>query len=218
MRSHDCKQGTDEWLQLRAGIPTASELDNLIAPATLKLRSGDGPHTYLLRKLAERWLGGTLASFRSGEMEQGSLLEEEAIPFFELRIGVDIDRPGFLSTDDGRFGCSPDGLIVGRDMGIEIKCPQPTNHLRWLLEDECPNEHWLQCQGGMFVTGYRSWYFASYCRDFPKLVRVVERDDDAMDAIAEAVASFTEKIEAAHASLVQANGGPRVEELDDHPF
>lgn len=32
---HDVKQGAEEWLALRAGIPTASELDNLPSQRSL---------------------------------------------------------------------------------------------------------------------------------------------------------------------------------------
>ena len=75
MKTHDVTQGTAEWLAVRAGIPTASELDQLISP-TGRLRTGDMPNAYLCRKLAERWTGYPLQSYSGGAMEQGSILED----------------------------------------------------------------------------------------------------------------------------------------------
>jgi hypothetical protein len=53
----DVVQGSADWLQVRAGIPTCSEFDALISPLG-KIRTGEGPQTYLARKLAEKWIGG----------------------------------------------------------------------------------------------------------------------------------------------------------------
>ena len=50
-------QGSIEWMQARAGIPTASEFDNLVTPKW-EVRTGQMPKTYLARKLAEWWQGG----------------------------------------------------------------------------------------------------------------------------------------------------------------
>ena len=54
MKVHDVSQGSLEWLQLRAGVPTASEFDSLVSP-TWEIRKGDMPRTYLHKKLAEWW-------------------------------------------------------------------------------------------------------------------------------------------------------------------
>ena len=223
MKIHNVPQGSDQWLSLRAGIPTASELDQLITPK-LEVRSGEMPRTYLARKLAERWIGSPLQSFGGGAMEQGSILEEEALPMLEAEWGADISRPGFLTTDDGRFGASPDGLLAD-GTGIEIKCPQPTNHVKWLLDGRVPPEHFLQCQGGLYVTGAACWRFISYCRGFPLLVVNCEPHAEAHKAIAEAIEDFTERMDGAFATVVNLNGGgpkrqkpkPRPE-YDPDPF
>lgn len=208
MKVFQVEQGTPEWLALRCGIPTASELDSLVSP-TGKIRTGEGPNTFLCRKLAERWLGGPLQTFSGGAMEQGSILEEEAIPWLEIAVESELNRVGFLTTDDGCFGCSPDGLgaSLGLPTGFEIKCPEPTNHVKWLREGECPPEHLLQCQGGMYVTGYSEWQFVSYHRQFPKLIAVVKRDEKFMQAISEALVDFGIKMDAACKLLVEKNGG-----------
>jgi len=212
------KQGSEEWLAARAGIITASELGNLLTPL-MKHKTGETPKTYLYRKLAEKWQGFPLQSFGGGAMEQGSLLESEAIPWYEVEYGVDVERVGLVLTDDGKFGASPDGLLS--DRGIEVKCPQPHTHIKWWLDGVVPEEHLLQCHGGMFATGYKRWDFISYCRGFPPLVRTVEADPVAQDVILGAVERFYENMDEGWKMIVAANGGePKrdSEEIDTHPF
>lgn len=200
MKTHNVEQGSDEWLQLRLGIVTASELDALVSP-TGKIRTGEGVQTYLCKKLAERWTGAPLPSFKSHEMEQGQLLEPEVLATIELTLELDLERIGFITTDDGRFGCSPDA------MGFEIKSPQPTNHVKWLLANECPSEYLLQVQGCMFATDFDSWDFISYRRGMPMLRVTVKRDNELMDTIADALAKFQKLIDEGWRKLVDCNGG-----------
>jgi hypothetical protein len=184
----DCKQGSTEWFLARCGLPTASEFHNLITPEG-KARTGEMPRTYLLKKVAERVMGYPAQSFGGGEMEQGSLLESEAVPFYEFTFGEQIQRVGFCTTDDGRIGCSPDGLL-GTDGGIEIKCPQPHTHVGYLIAGVVPKEYVAQVQGSLFVTGRAWWTFLSYSRFFPPLIVRVEPDPAFQAALGAALKTF----------------------------
>jgi len=208
MKIHNVTQGSPEWLALRCLSVTASELGSLLTDSGTP-RDGQMPKTYLHTKLAEQWLGGPIQTFSGGPMEQGTILEDEAIPWIELQLGFTLDRPGFITTDDGSFGCSPDAMRAAIG-GYEIKCPGPVNHVKWLLGGACPAEHWLQCQGGMAVTGASVWTFVSYSRDFPKLMVPVQRDEKCIAAIFAAVAVFRSKMAEAWEKLVAANGGEPV--------
>lgn len=194
MKIIDCTQGSSEWLYARLGIPTASELDELISPEW-KTRSGQGPETYLYQKLTEKVLGFPQNDASSWAMEQGSLLENEALPLYEGVYDVEVKRVGFVKTDDGLFGCSPDGLI-GDDNGIEVKCPQPKTHLKYLLEGGIPKAYLAQVHGAMYATGRPHWTFLSYSRQFPPLVVHVERDEVIQAAITGALAAFYTKFNA----------------------
>lgn len=184
------------------------------------------PESYLAHKLAERWLGYPLQSFDGGAMEQGSILEDEAVPWYELENRVTLDRPGFITTDDGTFGCSPDGVVWGEDYGLELKCPQPNTHVKWLIDGGCPDKHILQCQGGMYVTERAHWMFVSYCRGFPPLAVHVERDEEIQEQIFKATTVFADRFKAEWAKLVERNGGKEpkrkapkpVVERDPDPF
>lgn len=208
MKILDVKQGSDEWLAARLGIVTASELDSLITPLW-KARTGDGVRNYLATKIAERWRGQPLTTYHGGSMEQGTLREDEAFAWYELEYDVTLRKVGFILTDEGQItmGCSPDGLIDG-DGGLEIKCPSPHTHVRWLLEGGIPPEHRAQVYGGMLVARAPRWRFMSYCRGFPPLVVTVEPEQAIERAIEEAVEAFQTRLDEAWAVVEKYNGGP----------
>lgn len=196
---HNVIQGSPEWLGLRCGMLTASELDSFVK-LDGTLRTGDGPHSYLCRKAAEIIRGRVENSGGSWATEQGNILEESAVPWFELEFEKEVRRVGFVESDGPMFGCSPDGLI-GADEGLEIKSPQPTNHLKYLLGGKVPNDYWLQVQGCLLATGRKRWHFVSYSRDFAKLVLTVERDEEFMATLGKSIETFAAKLTAAVAQI-----------------
>jgi hypothetical protein len=192
MKTYNVAQGSPEWKALRLGLPTASEFDALVTPEW-KIRTGQGPETYLYQKLCEKILGFA-PDANSFAMEQGAILESEARPFYEFEFSQPVQVVGFCTSDDGRIGCSPDGLI-GETGGLEIKCPQPATHLKYLLGGELPKEYRAQVQGAMLVTGRPAWTFMSYSRQFPPLVLRVERDTAAQEVLKSALEIFLEKFD-----------------------
>jgi hypothetical protein len=205
MKTLNVAQRSVEWMQARAGIPTASEFDQLVTPE-FKIRTGEMRKSYLAKKLAEAWLGGPLPQFNSFDMDQGNILEEEAIPWYELEFGTTIERVGLLTTDDGRIGCSPDGLL--KDGGIEIKCPLVQTHIGYLLAGELPKQYAAQVHGSMFVSGLPRWTFISYHRKLPALHLIIERDSAIDSAIQKALAEFLADFDASMKQLEELNGGP----------
>lgn len=202
---HDVKQGSEEWMRARSAIPTASEFDNLVSP-TGKIREGDMPKSYLARKVAEAWRGGPLPSAGFFDAEQGQILEQEAIPFLTLEYGWEISRPGFITTDDGKIGCSPDGMIESQKCGIEVKCPRADTHVGYLLNGGIPKDYIAQVQGSMLVTGLTMWKFVSYQRDFPILTLTIEKDVKYQGALYDALRTFLLDFESAMARLKELNG------------
>lgn len=196
---HDCKQGSGEWLTKRLGLPTASEFDALISPLW-KIRTGEGPQTYLYGKLTEKLMGVPLDMGGSFHMENGTLLEMEARPWYGFTYDVEVRQVGFITTDDGRIGCSPDGILPDGS-GLEIKCPAPQTHLKYLLEGVLPPQYRAQVHGSMFVTGAPHWTFVSYSRQFPALVLKIERDPVAQEAIGKALHGFLDDFDAKMSEL-----------------
>lgn len=203
---NEYRQGEPEWMIARSGIPTASEFDALVTPE-FAIRKGEMPKTYLYKKVAEAWQGGPLIGFNFFDMDQGQILENEAKPWYSLEFGAEITPVGFITTDDGRIGCSPDGLL-GEDSGIEIKCPAVHTHVSYVLKGELPKDYAAQVHGSMFVTGLSTWTFLSYRRHFPPLVVIVDRDEEIQEKIAEALALFLDEFDVAMKRLEEINGGP----------
>ena len=208
MKIHrDIEQGSVEWEILRSGKVTSSQMDALVSP-TGKIRTGDGPKTYLMQKLAEAWIGGGLPSVQGiFDMEQGSLLETYARPAFTLETGLQVAKVAFMESDDGFTGCSPDGL-VNDHVGLEIKCPRIETHIRYLLDGVLPTDYVLQVQGSMWVSGLNQWYFCSFRRNFPPFVLLIDRDDEMQEVITEAIHEFKGKFTHSMNRLIEINGGP----------
>jgi hypothetical protein len=188
---HDCKQGELAWAKLHFGIPTASGLDNLLTPE-FELRKGELPKTYVYKKVAESLQGRPLIDLSASSfmLEQGMIVEEEARPWYALEYDKRVKQVGFIATDDGRFGCSPDGLIEGEDCGLEIKSPAAHTHIKYLVNGALPKEYACQVMGSMFATGFKKWIFVSYRRGFPALVLEIHRDEKAMSMIRAAINQF----------------------------
>lgn len=170
-------QQTDEWFVERAKRPTASNFHRIIT-ASGKRSSDSSWENYALELCLGRLMRPELVRpfFGNDDTDRGNELEPEAIALFERMMGLEVERVGFVTTDDGGKGCSPDGLIPSIRAGLEVKCPNPTIHARRLLAGVLPDDHKQQVHGGMDVTGYYYWYYMSYCPVLPPLILRVERD------------------------------------------
>lgn len=202
---HQVQQGSVEWMQIRASMPTASEFHNLITPLG-KIRDGDMVRSYMARKVAEWWEGGPLPSFNSFDMDQGNILEDEALPWLAVEFGWDISRPGFITDDNKQFGCSPDGMIEAEKCGVEIKCPRAETHVGYLLNGGLPKDYVAQVQGSMLVTGLERWRFVSYRRNFPPLVLNIQRDEDFQANLAEGLKLFLANFESDKSKMKEIEG------------
>ena len=204
----DVEQGSLVWSALRAGKVTASGIDNLITPLG-KQKEGDAVKTYLMELLAENWIGGPLPSVQGvWDLDQGHFLEEYARPAFAVETGLETRTVSFIEGDDTRTGASPDGLLAGKEIGLELKCPHVEKHIRYLLDGGVPKQYMPQVQFSMYVSGYSQWYFASYRSKFPMHVVLVDRDDKWQKAIGETLGDFFSDYDAAWAKLVEINGAP----------
>lgn len=203
------QQKSWEWFKVRAGKVTGSELKNLITEG-LSIRGWKTqmPQSYLHRKLAEKWRGEALQSFQGNQQtDQGVLWEDRARKHFASFLEADIETVGGIESDDERCWCSPDG-IIGETTGLEIKCPNADTHVGWLLAGGMPEEHVLQVQFSLWVSGFPAWHFLSYCNGWPQLAIPVEPNKQTIMLIEDAVAKFNARMDAAFAKLVELNGGP----------
>lgn len=190
----NCEQGSQEWLQARRGIPTASQFDRIITTGG-KL-SGQST-SYLAELLAER-LGAESSDLKTEDMERGTALEPQARKAYEFETGDSVEQVGGIYLDETKSVlCSPDGLIPAKKRGIEIKCPKLKTHIRYILEDVLPGEYLLQVQGALLITGYETWDFISYCPEYPPCdiwIKTVERDETLIKQLRKALTQFCERL------------------------
>lgn len=200
----DIDQKSIQWLRLRMGKVTASELDSIISPLW-KIRDSEGFKTFVYRKAAELYRDAPIFDGSSFAMQQGQEREDEALGYAGLQYGYRIAKMGFCESEDGRSGCSPDGLMEERKLGIEIKCPEPHTHCRYVCEGVVPKDYLAQVHGSMFVTGFPQWVFMSYCVGMPPLHIVVKRDETICAKIGEAVDKFHVMLAEAMEKLQEAD-------------
>jgi hypothetical protein len=170
---HDCKQYSRQWWDVRRGVPTSSEASRIITPKTAEL-SGQ-VDAYACDLIAEKYDAyyGQHEDYVSSAMKNGTLKEPESRRFYEFQRDLEVKEVGFITTDDGRFGCSPDSL-VGESGGLELKNPTVSTHVKYLIDGGLPAQYRPQVHWCLVVSGREWWDFCSYSAGLPPvLVRVV---------------------------------------------
>lgn len=207
----DVIQGSQEWIQARLGIPTASHFDKLITPKTGKpSASADG---YMDRLLAEWLIGETLDEDITQFMERGTQMEADAVHFYEALRDVDVTPCGFCLTEDRRVGASPDRFI-GDDGLLELKVPGAATHVGYIrsLREPKPTKYYAQIQGQLYVTG-RQWVdFMSYHPTIRPMVIRYQRDEEFLKVLHEIVSDFADGLEVERQALLAAGYEPLLKE------
>ncbi|MCB4227896.1 YqaJ viral recombinase family protein [Mannheimia haemolytica] len=192
----DCEQGTEEWLNARLGIPTATGIENIVTPSGKKSSAWN---SYLAELVAES-IEGVKDGFKSSDMARGNELEPLARMAYEFETDTEVVQVGgvYLNAEK-QLMISPDGLIPNLKKGLEIKCPKMKTHIKYLLEGGVPNEYVIQVQSALWVTGYEAWDFVSYCPEYqkqPLYIYTVERDPVLMKAFEQYIPQFIKSLNA----------------------
>jgi hypothetical protein len=143
----------------------------------------DASKDYAFRLAIERISGTPLdEGFETWSMKRGHELEPEARMEHEAQTGLLVERAGFVTTDDGLFGASADGLI-DPDGGSEYKCFLAPDKLRPILLEGDITDVREQAQGCMWLCGRKWWHVGLYCpaltaADKQFTMVEVQRDDD----------------------------------------
>jgi hypothetical protein len=190
---HDLVQGSGDWLQARCGLLTASEMKLIITP-TLKVASNEKERTHLFELLAQRVTGYVEESYQGFDMLRGHEDEIDAKLLYAANYAPVTDG-GFITNDSFGFtlGFSPDGL-VGDDGLIESKSRRHKFQVETIINNAVPDEHVIQVQTGMLVSGRKWCDFISYSAGLPMAVMRVLPDPEIQDAIIKAATAFEERI------------------------
>lgn len=191
-------QGSEAWFNARRGFVGASMINDVMA--TTKSGGEAATRRNLRAKIvAERLTGQSADSFSSAAMQWGVEHEPIARALYEVSRGIDVEQVGFILHPEIKMtGASPDGLVEDKGL-IEIKCPNTSTHIDYLLGGVAPSEYRNQMLWQMECTN-REWCdFASYDPRMPDdmqlfVVRYI-RDDEKLKELRAGVIKFLEEVD-----------------------
>lgn len=215
----DVEQGSQEWLDARCGLITASEMRLLMTPNG-KVANNEKSRAHIWELAAQRATKYVEPQYISDDMLRGMNDEIKARTLYSEKVSP-VSEAGLamMETPFCRIGYSPDGL-VGDDGLIEIKSRRQALQFRTIFEGGVREEYMLQIQTGLLVTG-RDWLdFISYSGGMPLHTYRVYPDAEMQDRILETVRSAEENIaealrvfEAKSIGLYQTERDPEEEEM-----
>ena len=205
----EIKQGTEEWHQIRLGKVTASRVSDVMS----KIKSGEsaGRKNYKMDLVVERFTNTPTSSFTNAAMAWGTETEPLARMAYEVHSGNFVETVAFIQHPSIEwFGCSPDGLI-GSEGNLEIKCPNTSTHIDYLLAGVPPAKYVPQMQTQMACTG-RLWTdFVSYDPRLPPELQLfvvrLDRDEAYIQQIEDEVKQFLDEVKQIYSQLKARNNG-----------
>lgn len=199
MKIHNVEQGSGEWEQVRIGKPTASEFHRIITPKKLSISSQRFDYCY--RLVAERLLNRPMESLHGVEtMERGKENEPKAALAYQFEHSVEINKVGFITTDDNSLGASPDRLIAGTAAAVEIKCVAPQVIVKYMAEG-MDSEYLIQVQGQMLVGELEYVDRYAWNAEMPPITQRTYRDENIMKIMRPALDQFCFEIDELHEKL-----------------
>lgn len=191
---HPHEQGSPEWHAARNGLLTASEMNLALTP-TLKPSNNANTRKHVFELAAQRISGHTEPTYIGDEMLRGHADEITARDLYSENYEP-VEELGFITRDFGGFtiGYSPDGGCVMSPRGIEIKSRRQKYLVQTVVDGVVPDEHMLQVQTGLLVTGWDEIAFITYCGGMPLSVIDCKPIAEYQDAILKAAEGFEAKI------------------------
>ena len=186
-------QRSDEWFSARLGFATASRMNDALAGSETAARRG-----YLIQLVTERLTGQQQESYNSAAMQRGTELEPVARMAYESKNGF-VDKTGFHKHPSIEwFGASPDGF-VGDDGLVEIKCPNSTTHVDYILESKVPTKYKRQMLAQLACTGRKWCDFVSFDNRLPEHLQLFvvrfEPKQEEIDKLQEGVIKFLNDVQ-----------------------
>jgi putative phage-type endonuclease len=194
------------WLSQRCGKLTASRMADAM---DLTAKGADSAKRKALKVelLAERLTGDTVPHFVNSFMQWGLEQEPAAKAAYELASGQMILPCGFYDHPQiADFGATPDGLIPSGV--IELKCPQTTTHLTWMLAGGVPEQHKPQILSQLACTGRTRAVFVSFdprIKDERKRLFIAEwvPERSEIEAVEDAARKFLAEVETMFQQLTE---------------
>lgn len=205
----DVDQGSGEWLAMRCGILTASEMGLVLTP-TLKIANNDKVRGHVWEKAAQQITKYVEPSFINEAMLRGHEDEIIARDLYNNEYAP-VQEVGFITNDEWGFviGCSPDGLVSDDGM-IEIKSRVQKHQIKTIVQyregNKTPPEFMLQVQTQMLVTGRKWSDLVSFSSGLPMASMRIFADVEIQEKIVLAARAFYQEVNKAVAVYRDAIG------------
>lgn len=205
-------QGSDEWVAIRCGMLTASEMRLVISPPPkpeTRTKKDGSPYkerewnpvaddekcrAHLYELLSQRITRYVEPQYFTDAMLRGKTDEVLARALYSEKYAP-VETCGFITNNRWGFtlGYSPDGLVGDAGL-IECKSHRQGIQMKTLATLEVPSEYVMQIQTGLLVSE-REWLdFISYCGGLHMLVLRVHSDPIIQNAVVEASGEFERRL------------------------
>ena len=195
------EQGSPEWMSLRIGKIGGSRVADVLTEG----RGGAESLTkrkYKNELIRERLTGRKLDTYKTPAMQRGIDLEPMARAWYEVKYNTFVDQVAIVLHPTIAGGqCSPDGIVEATNSLIEIKIPNPENHLDNILTGGKQLEQYYdQVQWQLSCMPEKEFCdLVSYDPEMPDhlqgFVKRIYRDDEYIKNMEDKVTLFLQEIE-----------------------
>ena len=190
-------QGSAAWMRARLGIPTASAFDEVMTPKTMKMSESRWKYACCL--IAGRLLNWQADSLdKIAHIQAGRDNEPLAVARLEILHDIETRPVGFIKTDDGRFGASPDRVVMNGDavaITVECKCPTIPVQFQYLLLGHDASYR-CQVQGQLWVAEAEKAIFQAFNPHTPDYTVDTPRDEEFIRNLRNSLEQFSDELEA----------------------
>ena len=195
------EQRSPEWFAARLGSVTASRVsDALAGPDTAARRN------YLVQLVTERLTGQQQESYTNAAMQWGTETEPLARATYQATLTGDsfVEEAPFVKHQTIKwFGASPDGFV--NDGLVEIKCPNSTTHIDYVIEGKVPTKYKKQILAQLACTGRKWCDFVSFDPRVPDHLQLFvvrfEPKQEEIEKLEEGVKKFLDEVNKAMEAL-----------------
>ena len=206
-------QGSPEWQSLRVGRIGGSRMADLLTEG----RNGAESLTrrkYKNELIRERLTGRKIDTYKTPAMQRGIDLEPMARAWYEVHNNVFVDQVAIVLHPTIEGGqCSPDGIVESTNSLIEIKVPNPENHLDNILTDGKQLEQYIdQCMWQLACMPEKEYCdLVSFDPEMPDhlqgFVKRIYRDDEYIKMMEDKVILFLQEVETIVNNLKEIKNG-----------
>lgn len=194
------EQGSPEWRAVKLGVLSASNASKIVA------KKGSQTRATYMAELVGQVATGLMKELSAKPLEWGKSHEDAARSAYEFQTDTKIEETLFIFKDkDFRAGCSPDGLILSKNRGAEIKCPYNTeNYIQFLVNEKIKPEYEWQCQFSMWVSDAGSWDYGNYdprMKKMPLKFITIDRDSEKQKKLDDSIPEFILEMDKMLASI-----------------